>query len=93
MRKIFINVLFFIIALLVVFSLLKSLGYNKYSRIAKVDKIENGVVTFKDENGNLWEWELKKNESYKLDDDVILIMDDNGTEYDITDDKILKIKF
>lgn len=92
MRKFFINVLFFIIALLAVFSLLKSLGYNKYSRIAKVDKIENGVVTFKDENGNLWEWELEKNESYKLDDDVILIMDDNGTEYDITDDKILKIK-
>lgn len=93
MKKIIIKVLVAIIVLFSFFALFKLLGYNKYSRMAKVDKVENGVVTFIDENGNLWEWELEKNESYKINDDVILIMDDNGTEYDITDDKILKIKF
>lgn len=61
---------------------------NTYTREARVDKIENNVVTFIDATGNLWE---AYDEGYEIGQEVKLIMSNFNTD-DITDDVIIKIK-
>ena len=64
---------------------------NTYVREARVEKVENNVVTFVDTTDNEWEWEMKDGENYDEDQEVRLVMSNMDTT-DITDDIIIKIK-
>ena len=62
-----------------------------YVRDAKVDKVENNIVTFLDHTGNLWEWKIEDDENYCKNQEVRLIMNNMDTP-DISDDTIVKVK-
>ena len=61
-----------------------------YSTKATVFSVENSIVTFEDEMGNLWEYE-EENGRYTKGQIVKLIMDNNYTK-EFEDDIIIKVK-
>ena len=66
---------------------------TRYTRQAKVNSIEQNVITFEDENGNFWEWEKEEKErEYKVKEKVSLIMNTKGTDTEIRDDEIIRVK-
>lgn len=60
-----------------------------YKREAKVIDIDKEVVTVIDKTGNLWEF---KGDGFKLNDEIVLVMDINNTDMDITDDIIKDVQ-
>lgn len=64
---------------------------NRYSRIARVENIENGIITFVDRTGNEWEWEKEDDKLVKMGTKVTLRMDNKGTEDYIFDDTIIRV--
>lgn len=65
---------------------------TKYDRVARVDDIYDGVVTFVDVDDNEWEWELEEDDEFlEVDDIVKLKMDTNNTTKN-DDDIILKFE-
>ena len=64
---------------------------STYTREAKVNSIEGNIITFEDTNGNFWEWEQEK-EDFQIKEKVTLIMDTRGTDTNIRDDEIVRIK-
>lgn len=64
---------------------------HHYDKMCTVTNISNTQITAKDKQGNFWEWENTDNRNFSIGDKVILKMFDNGTECDITDDKIVKV--
>jgi len=64
---------------------------NTIVRECEVECFEDNVVYFRDEQGNIWGWELGKNEGYHLGQKVSLLMNTNNTK-ELKDDFILKIK-
>lgn len=66
------------------------LNLNNYERTAKVENVNHDVVSFLDEQGHVWNWELGKGESFRKGETVTLKMNDCGTA-SILDDVILKV--
>ena len=60
---------------------------NTYNREASVVSVKNGVTTFEDLTGNLWEAETTE---FEYGSEVILIMFNNHTDTNIYDDEIIK---
>lgn len=87
----------FILSILVLVTVLVSINTgltfidNIITRKCEVECFADNVVYFKDNEGNIWGWELGKNEGYHLGQKVDLIMNDNNTK-ELKDDFILKIK-
>lgn len=66
---------------------------TRYTRQAKVNSIEQNVITFEDEDGNFWEWEKGEEEKeYKVKEKVSLIMNTKWTDTKIEDDEIVRVK-
>ena len=70
--------------------------YNKsciYSRSAVVVGVDYtaDVITVEDSTGNLWTFEGV--EDYDLSDRVALMMHDNGTDWNIKDDRIIEVRY
>ena len=70
--------------------------YNKsciYSRSAVVVGIDYtaDIVTVEDSTGNLWTFDGV--EDYDLRDRVSLTMSDNGTDWNIKDDRIIEVRY
>lgn len=60
-----------------------------YIRQATVTRITNNVVTITDTTNNVWTCEATK---LKVNDRIKVLMDNNGTDTNIYDDIIIKIK-
>lgn len=66
---------------------------TSYTREAKVTYTKNNTVLFKDENGNIWEWEKEaKEKEYKEGEKVTLKMDTNNTDTNVFDDIVKRVK-
>jgi hypothetical protein len=57
---------------------------------ATVIEINDEVVAFEDASGDVWVWELEKNESFEVGQIVTIVFDDLGND-DIYDDEIIKV--
>lgn len=64
--------------------------YPSAGRVVRIDYDED-VVTVVDGNGEAWEW--RGVEDYDIDDNVAMIMSNNGTPKDVHDDIIVGIKY
>lgn len=62
---------------------------TRYTQNAIVIALEDDIAVFESEDGNIW---ANDNNNYNIGDTVIMIMDNNDTEDDITDDIIIKVK-
>ena len=62
-----------------------------YTRQAVVDSINDNVITFVDDCGYLWEWELEDEKPYTVGERVSLQMDDMNTE-SVCDDIIKAVE-
>lgn len=90
MRKFLVGFLFGVCLTYSLFALDKS---SIYSRSAKVVGLnyDTDIVTVKDTTGNVWTFEGI--EDYELCDKVALTMSDSWTEWTITDDRILSVRY
>lgn len=61
---------------------------SSYKRNACVQSVNDGIVTFKDNSGNLWACE---SEEFQVGEDVILVLHDCGTA-NAEDDAIMEIQ-
>ena len=60
-----------------------------YTRQAKVIEVNDAIITVQDTCNNIWQFE---GNNYCIDDQVILTMDANHTNFNIYDDMIKKVK-
>lgn len=60
-----------------------------YTRQAKVIGVNDTIITVQDTCNNVWQFE---GNNYCIDDQVILTMDANHTDFNIYDDMIKKVK-
>lgn len=60
-----------------------------YTRQAKVIEVNDTIITVQDTCNNVWQFE---GNNYCIDDQVILTMDANHTDFNIYDDIIKKVK-
>lgn len=63
-----------------------SFAETHYTKNAIVTNVNQNLITAKDENGYLWEFE---GEGFEEDTEVKLIMDTNHTDSNIFDDKVI----
>ena len=90
MRKMLVGFLLGVTTVSCLFLYNKSCIYNKSAVVVDVDYTAD-VITVEDSTGNLWTFEGV--EDYDLSDRVALTMHDNGTEWDIKDDKIIEVRY
>lgn len=64
---------------------------HNYSINGSVYQMEDGIVTFEDISGNLWEIKTEGCKFY-LNEKVVLYFNDNCSNSDRTDDKITRVK-
>lgn len=88
MKKIF-SILPFVLVTLAFISCVKPTYYALTTIVVELD-VENDVVTCKDFNGNLWEFEGC--EDWTIGDIASLLMSDRGTEK-IYDDTIISTRY
>lgn len=83
-----------ILAIIISSMLLLDHFVKRYSREASVAFNNGEQLVFEDIKGNLWGWTIESLDDFLLSegDKVILIFNDNGTEDNITDDILIKIK-
>ena len=62
-----------------------------YNRQGTITEKDNNVITIEDTTGNLWEYETNSSD-FSIGKKVELKMYNNGTDTNIYDDKIEKIK-
>ena len=62
---------------------------NNYTRDAVVVSVKDGVTTFEDSAGWLWEYDTM---DFRVDDEVVLYMNTNSTDTYFKDDIITKIE-
>lgn len=60
-----------------------------YTKNAIVTNVNQNLITVKDENGYLWEFE---GEGFEEDTEVKLIMDTNHTDSNTLDDKVIDVR-
>ena len=65
---------------------------NVYSRSARVEQVNDGIITFIDRTGNEWEYEKEDDKLVKMGQKVKLIMNTKGTE-EVEDDIIIKVRW
>ena len=64
---------------------------DSYEIEAVCTEVTDGIATFTDCEGNYWQWEIEKGESFSVKDVVTLTMHSRATQMKC-DDVILKIK-
>lgn len=87
----FIVTMVMLITLLVTINMGLNFLDNITVRKCEVECFNGNVVIFNDAEGNLWGWELEKQEGYYLGQKVSLVMNTNNTK-ELKDDFILRIK-
>lgn len=90
MRKMLVGFLLGVLTVSCLFSYDKLCIYSKSAVVVGVDYTAD-IVTVKDSTGNLWTFEGV--EDYELNDRVSLTMCDNGTDWNITDDRIIEMRY
>lgn len=90
MRKMLVGFLLGVTTVSCLFLYNKSCMYSRSAVVVGVDYTAD-VVTVEDSTGNLWNFEGV--EDYDLHDCVALTMSDNGTDWDIKDDKIIEARY
>lgn len=88
MKKIF-SILPFVLVVLAFISCVKPTYYALTTVVVNLDA-ENDVVTCKDFNGNLWEFEGCSD--WAIDDIATLLMNDKGTR-NIYDDEMIRARY
>lgn len=84
--------LIFIVALFLVIGWCGTLE-NTREITASVYSIDDNIITFKDYAGDLWEWEKEdKEQTYTKYENVILVLNMQGTRHTWYDDTIRRIK-
>ena len=90
MRKMLIGFLLGVITASCLFLYNKSCMYSRSAVVVGVDYTAD-VITVEDSTGNLWTFEGV--EDYDLSDRVVLTMHDNGTDWNIKDDRIIEARY
>lgn len=90
MRKMLVGFLLGITTVSCLFLYNKSCIYSRSAVVVGVDYTSD-VVTVEDSTGNLWTFEGV--EDYDLSDRVALTIHDNGTDWDIKDDRIIETRY
>lgn len=90
MRKMLVGFLLGVTTVSCLFLYNKSCMYSRSAVVVGVDYSYNRV-TVEDSTGNLWTFEGV--EDYDLNDCIALTMSDNGTDWDIKDDKIIEARY
>ena len=90
MRKMLVGFLLGVATVSCLFLYNKSCIYSRSAVVVGIDYIAD-IVTVEDSTGNLWTFEGV--EDYDLRDRVSLTMHDNGTDWDIKDDRIIEVRY
>ena len=90
MRKMLVGFLLGVATVSCLFLYNKSCIYSKSAVVVGLDYTAD-VITVEDSTGSLWTFEGV--EDYDLSDRVALTMSDNGTDWDIKDDKIIEVRY
>ena len=90
MRKMLVSFLLGVATVSCLFLYNKSCIYSKSAVVVGVDYTAD-VITVEDSTSNLWTFEGV--EDYDLSDRVVLTMSDNGTDWDIKDDRIIEVRY
>lgn len=90
MRKMLVGFLLGVTTVSCLFLYNKSCIYSKSAVVVGLDYTAD-VVTVEDSTGNLWTFEGV--EDYDLNDRVALTMSDNGTDWDVKDDRIIETRY
>ena len=90
MHKILVGFLLGITTVSFLFLYNKSCIYSRSAVVVGVDYTAD-VITVEDSTGNLWTFEGV--EDYDLKNRVALTMSDNGTDWDIKDDRIIEVRY
>lgn len=81
-----------IIILLAAFVACNYYEHNYTREECEIIKVSGAIITIKDKGDNVWEWESKDGETFKLGEIVTLKMNDNFTSNNICDDIIKKVE-
>ena len=90
MRKMLVGFLLGVATVSCLFLYNKSCIYSKSAVVVGLDYTAD-VITVEDSTGNLWTFDGV--EDYDLRDRVSLTMSDNGTDWDIKDDRIIEVRY
>ena len=90
MRKMLVGFLLGVATVSCLFLYNKSCMYSRSAVVVGVDYTAD-VITVEDSTGNLWTFEGV--EDYDLSDRVVLTMSDNGTDWNIKDDRIIEVRY
>ena len=90
MRKMLVGFLLGVTTVSCLFLYNKSCIYSKSAVVVGLDYTAD-VATVEDSTGNLWTF--KGVEDYDLSDRVALTMHDNGTDWDVKDDRIIETRY
>ena len=90
MRKMLVGFLLGVATVSCLFLYNKSCIYSRSAVVVGVDYTSD-IVTVEDSTGNLWTFDGV--EDYDLSDRVSLIVHDNGTDWDIKDDRIIEVRY
>ena len=82
-----------VLAVVAVFGGASHFEHNYTREDCEVIQINDGFVTFEDECGFRWDWEIEENEYFEVGDFVDLKMFDNCSSGYVHDDKITKVVF
>ena len=88
MRKMLVGFLLGVATVSCLFLYNKSCIYSKSAVVVGLDYTAD-VITVEDSTGNLWTFDGV--EDYDLNDRVALTMSDNGTDWDIKDDRVIEV--
>lgn len=65
---------------------------SKYTKEATCTGYMQGVYSFTDSRGDVWEWEEEQGDDFIINETYVLVMDDNHSINNRFDDWIYKIK-
>lgn len=88
MKKILVGAL-----LVAMFGVVGYVEHNYTRKDCEVIQINDGIVTFEDKCGFVWDWKIKENEYFEIGDFVDLRMNDHCSNSYVHDDEITKIIF
>ena len=90
MRKMLVGFLLGVATVSCLFLYNKSCIYSRSAVVVGLDYTAD-VITVEDSTGNLWTFDGV--EYYDLSDRVSLTMSDNGTDWNIKDDRIIEVRY
>lgn len=77
----------FVIVFLIIWGFQINPNYNRNAIVARIDK--NQMVTARDRLGTLWYF---KNKNFKINDKIIIYLNNNNTPVNFLDDEIINVK-